>query len=786
MKAYLSFYPVVGVMTLLLLSVFVEAGGWCYQEFADQSTACGGVVTTTGNYSNPGNWSDGNWNTADNIVDCVAFIGYVNYTKPTGASDAKWQVKDSEGTYNLTPNWGAYGDRIAVQIYYRPCGSAPVGIYWKTDSNGGTPAWTSHRYDDQPPLNDKIPYEEGMWWFIETAPTIPTGLTALPATLYVGNTLTGSASGSTDAEGDGITYYYEFYNLNDATTKQAYSTTSTYTLQQSDAHNKIRVRAKAYDGTLYSGEKEANSSTLSNTIPVLGLPSIDLVAPHTNDTLTCNAGSYSDADGDSEVAASRQWLWFKNHLTTDIVTQTFKILGNATFNDNMTCQERTHDGTAYSNYVNSTTTQILYLVNVTGAVTNDVLSYNDMVSEEISCKRDPKIGITINEGVVRTITFANVSFTYSFTPSSPIPFNISGFEFSFNWNASGASLDKYYVNLTYANGTNILQASSLNISLANYSLGNYYLIIWANISNGVVSTQTESWAITDQYLPVFNDLAISSPPYYNSYVMNAYVNASDTETNISGVKFNLRDQNNVNYPGLISTLIGGKWTLRYSPSTNGVWTIYGVEIRDGYNNLLNVTTSTTFTVEPVPAVGGGGGSTSTIIMMNNATIENVTFTTSPKPPIDVYFVTLPSDQHIQTRKFIVRSNRVLSGCMASVPDARCSVFNETFVQLAMDFDIDTDTELSSVKTSWIRLTGTSGEVMDLSYTVRAFNLGGYYRSRDLSFIPAWMRTTLLFKLNDGLVEGVRYITFIIPILLVIMLYSIVDWWRKAIGAEGGL
>ena len=75
-------------------------GGWCYQETANVSTACGGVAT--GGYSSIGTWInisnvyDGNWNTSGYTTSYGTF--FVNYSRPSGSLESsKLQVLDSGG-----------------------------------------------------------------------------------------------------------------------------------------------------------------------------------------------------------------------------------------------------------------------------------------------------------------------------------------------------------------------------------------------------------------------------------------------------------------------------------------------------------------------------------------------------------------------------------------------------------------------------------------------------------------------------------------------------------------
>ena len=64
-----------------------------------------------------------------------------------------------------------------------------------------------------------------------------------------------SATGSTDAEGDAITYEFKIVDSTTGTTLMDWSETSTYTITSlTRLHHKITVYARAYDGYVYSGE----------------------------------------------------------------------------------------------------------------------------------------------------------------------------------------------------------------------------------------------------------------------------------------------------------------------------------------------------------------------------------------------------------------------------------------------------------------------------------------------------------------------------------------------------
>ncbi len=125
-----------------------------------------------------------------------------------------------------------------------------------------------------------------------TPPTAPTSLT-LNTPLYVNSTIIANASGSTDVDNDNLSYYYLFKD-EAGTILQNWSTINNYTIPVSEAHKKIIVEAKAYDGFNYSSTISA-SFTVSNTAPTATANFSDIVV----DTLTPQTIHISDLDDDS-------------------------------------------------------------------------------------------------------------------------------------------------------------------------------------------------------------------------------------------------------------------------------------------------------------------------------------------------------------------------------------------------------------------------------------------------------------------------------------------------------
>lgn len=105
-----------------------------------------------------------------------------------------------------------------------------------------------------------IDYKSSDWNYIRTginytgdsfwneAPTTPTSLVLSSGSLIGGKTVSFTASGSTDENGDTITYYYEYSYDNSAWT--AFS--SPLTLGTDRTKTTLYIRTSSYDGKLYS------------------------------------------------------------------------------------------------------------------------------------------------------------------------------------------------------------------------------------------------------------------------------------------------------------------------------------------------------------------------------------------------------------------------------------------------------------------------------------------------------------------------------------------------------
>lgn len=140
--------------------LFNSSPDWCYQEFANSSTSCGGLAT--GNYNLTNGWSNSG-NLWDGDYDTLSFLGtgieeayfYVNYSKPTNASnESLWQIKDSGGVTNLTINSTCFSQS---NLQFRIFGNN--NSYVTSQCYNGA-IWVTLRNST---IFSNI-YEEGMYW----------------------------------------------------------------------------------------------------------------------------------------------------------------------------------------------------------------------------------------------------------------------------------------------------------------------------------------------------------------------------------------------------------------------------------------------------------------------------------------------------------------------------------------------------------------------------------------------------------------------------------------------
>lgn len=79
--------------------------------------------------------------------------------------------------------------------------------------------------------------------------------------------------------------------------------------------------------------------------PSLTAPFVTSATPYASDSLTCNAGNYSDPDSDTENISARTWAWRRNGaVVANATAQVFNYTGYST-GDKISCQETATNST---------------------------------------------------------------------------------------------------------------------------------------------------------------------------------------------------------------------------------------------------------------------------------------------------------------------------------------------------------------------------------------------------------------------------------------------------------
>ena len=154
---------------------------WCYQEFANKTTGCGGVINITKPYKFASTWIPDNENLIDGDFGTYArpefgadTILYTNYTKPDRATNNSiWTVGPASITgalerVNLTiPSmcWDYNPNILSVRVISTNMYS--YGIRFQCRNNTG---WYQILRRDTANDNAKRFYDEGMFWLMGSYP----------------------------------------------------------------------------------------------------------------------------------------------------------------------------------------------------------------------------------------------------------------------------------------------------------------------------------------------------------------------------------------------------------------------------------------------------------------------------------------------------------------------------------------------------------------------------------------------------------------------------------------
>jgi len=292
-----------------------------YQFEWAKSTDGGATWSPWGNAGptiDPGLTTNGElWKAHARATDGTATTGFgpesapvtIANSPPTAPTSVTIAPNRPAGTDNLTATatgqTDADGDAMALQYQ------------WAKSTNGGT-SWGAWGHDG--PVLDHSNTANGDLWkararasdgtawgnwtestpvLVNSAATPPTSVVITPPNPKTDDPLTATASGSTDADGNPITYQYQWARSTDGgTTWGPWGNTGPVLAASLTTKNdRWKARARAFDGYYYSGWVSSTPVTIANSAPMA--PSVSVTPLHPLDGDDLNAAPVAtDADGD--------------------------------------------------------------------------------------------------------------------------------------------------------------------------------------------------------------------------------------------------------------------------------------------------------------------------------------------------------------------------------------------------------------------------------------------------------------------------------------------------------
>ncbi|MCK5063148.1 MAG: hypothetical protein KAR23_04405, partial [Candidatus Aenigmarchaeota archaeon] len=203
------------------------------------------------------------------------------------------------------------------------------------------------------------------------------------------------------------------------------------------AHDTINYTWWANDTISNLNSSLEQTFTVANQIPSVTAPALNSTIPYTNDTLSCNSGTFSDNDAeDSETL--REYKWYDTGVEISGQTsQTLDLtLSGLDKGDTINCSIRVYDNYDYSDWVNSSNTATIQNSELTVLLTlpansdyrrqtfNFTYEVNDQdgIGDIDYCElwKDNGTGWTLHNNNTDPQTTNNVSYTVATLPTEQI------------------------------------------------------------------------------------------------------------------------------------------------------------------------------------------------------------------------------------------------------------------------------------------------------------------------------------------------------------------------------
>lgn len=279
---------------------------------------------------------------------------------------------------------------------------------------------------------------------VNSAPVLGT-VNLSPTTAYEATTLTCTPGTTTDADGDGITYTYDWTVAGSALGLDS----STLTGSWFNKGEAITCQATPYDGTVSGSAVTSNTVTILNTAPVVASASLSPTTATESSTLTCSSGATSDADGDT-VTVSYSW-----EIDGATISATGSTLTSANFakGDSVTCLATPNDGTTNGTAAESSA---VVIGNSAPVLTSVSLSPTTPYTDD---------DVVASVGTVSDLDGDSISYTYAWYVAGSLVSGATGATLDSAWHEKH---DTIYVRVTPYDGTDYGAAvSSSTIEVEN-------------------------------------------------------------------------------------------------------------------------------------------------------------------------------------------------------------------------------------------------------------------------------------------------------------------------------
>ena len=184
-----------------------------------------------------------------------------------------------------------------------------------------------------------------------------------PSSPKAGDALTATPAGFTDADGDALSYHYQ-WSLNGTDIPGATAATlQNYSAVRGDV---VAVSVWADDGNAGYSDTATTTVTFADTAPVKGSVTISSTAPLAGDTVTATQAGFTDVDGDP---LSYHYQWSLNGKAIGGATDATYQLSGAVYNDVISVDVTADDGHGGTSDKATTSVTLADTAPVKGSVT---------------------------------------------------------------------------------------------------------------------------------------------------------------------------------------------------------------------------------------------------------------------------------------------------------------------------------------------------------------------------------------------------------------------------------